>query len=278
MSTESHKVSVIVPCYNHGQFLEECLNSVLAQTHSDWECIVVDNGSTDNTSEVSARFTSKDSRFKYLFTPQKGVSFARNLGIKNSSGVYILPLDADDSIHPKFVEKTLALMTNNPNAKLVYSNARLFGNSSGDWKLPEYSFRNLLIENSIFCTSLYKRTDYDKTSGYNESMLEGFEDWDFWILLLKSGGDVLKVEEVLFNYRIRNQSRNNSLDPKKQLALRKQIFENHKELYQKHFSIPDLLYENYTLNNSLQKVQKSKELFFGRFIFSPLRTLKRMFS
>lgn len=271
------KVSIIVPCYNYAVFLTDCLQSVAAQTFSEWECIVVDNGSTDNTAEVAGRFSNKDARFKYIRTEQNGVSFARNTGIRNSSGKYILPLDADDKLEAGFIEKTFKIFEQQPTLKLVYSNARLFGASTGEWHLPEYNFRNLLIENSIFCTALYKRSDYDLTKGYNEGMKEGFEDWDFWISLLKDGGEVYKVPEVLFNYRIRSQSRNHSIDRERQKKLRQQIYENHKEVYNRNFSIHELVYENYLLHTELNQVKISKELKAGRLILAPLRYLRNWF-
>lgn len=267
-------VSIIVPCYNYGQFLTECLNSVLKQSFRQWECIVVDNGSTDNTAEVVAQFSNVDARFKYIRTEQNGVSFARNTGIRNSSGKYILPLDADDKIEALFIEKTFLAFEKQPALTLVYSNARLFGASSGEWHLPDYNFRNLLIENSIFCTALFKRSDYDLTKGYNEDMREGFEDWDFWISLLKNGGEVYKVPEVLFNYRIRSQSRNHSIDKERQKKLRQQIFENHQDVYMRYFSISELVYENYLLGLDLKRVKTSKELKAGKAILGPLRYLQ----
>lgn len=271
-------VSIIVPCYNYGHFLTECLHSVRQQSFGNWECIVVDNGSTDITAEVCKSFTTKDARFKYLYTEQKGVSFARNTGIKNSSGKYILPLDADDKIEATFLEKTVQVIESHPELSLVYSNARLFGASSGEWNLPEYHFKDLLIENSIFCTALYRRSDYDKTQGYNEEMKEGFEDWDFWISLLKEGGNVFKVPEVLFHYRIREQSRNHSLDEAKQLQLRKQIFVQHKEVYEKVFSTPELLFENYRLKSQVKNLMRSKEMKLGRLLLKPLRWTHKWFS
>lgn len=271
-------VSIIVPCYNYGHFLAECLNSVLQQTYGNWECVVVDNGSTDNTSEVCKTFTTKDVRFKYQYTEQKGVSFARNTGIKHSSGKYILPLDADDKIEAAFLEKTVNAMESHPEICLVYSKARLFGAASREWNLPEYHFKDLLVENSIFCTALYRRSDYDKTQGYNEQMKEGFEDWDFWISLLKDGGKVFKVPEVLFNYRIRAQSRNHSLDEAKQLQLRKQIYRQHKEAYEKAFSMPELLFENYRLKGQIRSMVRSKEMKLGHFLLSPLHRLFKWWS
>ena len=90
------KVSVIVPCYNQGEYLADALESVLYQTFTDWECIIVNDGSSDNTEEVANKFCELDKRFKYISQTNQGVSAARNNGIKASSGTYILPLDGDD--------------------------------------------------------------------------------------------------------------------------------------------------------------------------------------
>lgn len=90
------KVSVIVPCYNYGKFLKFCLESVQKQTYSNWECLIVDDGSTDNTKEISENFCLTDPRFKYIYQSNSGLSSARNLGIKISEGEFIQFLDADD--------------------------------------------------------------------------------------------------------------------------------------------------------------------------------------
>lgn len=272
MSSEKYTplVSVIVPCYNYGLYLTECLQSVQTQSFTDWECIIVDNGSTDQTAEVANSFCKANKRFKYLHTEQNGVSFARNTGIRNSSGRLILPLDADDKLEPLFLEKTTREMQTRPELTLVYCNARLFGASSGKWELPEYSFKDLLIENSIFCTALFKRSDYEVTSGYNENMKEGFEDWDFWISLLKNGGKVSRLPDILFNYRIRSQSRNHKLDQERQLKLRRQVYENHRQTYDQYFDMPQLLFENYGLSNELNRLKRSRALKLGQFLLRPL--------
>jgi glycosyltransferase involved in cell wall biosynthesis len=276
-SNQKPLVSVIVPCYNYGSFLTECLSSIQAQSFKQWECILVDNASTDNTKEIALQFSNSDDRFKYIYTEVKGVSYARNLGIKSSNGDYILPVDADDKISPYLIEKALAAHQQDKNITLVYSDAELFGNSSGKWVLPEYSLKDLLIENSIFCTAMFKRPNFNTTQGYNENMKEGFEDWDFWIGLLKSGGKVVKIPEVLFYYRIRENSRNSVLDDAKQLRLREIIYNNHKAVYEAHFSIPKLVYENYNLNTQLNSIERSKDYNLGKKIMKPIRFIKSLF-
>ncbi len=277
-NTNTPIVSVIIPCYNHGIYLSECLESILNQTYKNWECIIIDNGSTDNTKQVTESFVQKDKRFKYIYTEQKGVSFARNFGIKNSKGKYILPVDADDKIAPLYIEKAVEVLEKKENIKLVYCNARLFGAANKDWMLPEFSLKNILIENIIFCSALFRRKDYDQTNGYNEQMVEGFEDWDFWLDLLKNGGEVVKLPEIYFFYRIKKDSRNHTLDTEKQKRLREKIYQNHKELYTKILENADFVYEFYDLQNKYKVLSNSKDLEVGKKALTPIRFIKSLFS
>lgn len=270
-------VSVIVPCYNYGAFLPECLESVKAQTYSNWECIIIDNRSTDNTREIAAGYEKMDARFKYVFCETKGVSAARNHGIRTSKGAFILPLDADDKMADSYLEKAVSVMIANQDLKLVYCDASLFGHINGPWKLPKYSLVQMLKQNLIFCSALFRRSDYDKTTGYNELFLEGFEDWDFWLTLLQNGGEVHKINEVLFFYRIRQSSRNNSLDLEKQKALRKKIYEDHKELYHANLNLSDVIFENYLTESKYKALLNSADYKFGKFLVEPARVVKRLF-
>ena len=272
------RLSVIVPSYNYGAYIAECLDSVMAQSFRHWECIVIDNGSTDNTATVVKAYEAKDSRIRYHFTEQKGVSFARNKAVELSRGEYILPLDADDKIDPTYLEKAIAILSTRPELKLVYCDAELFGAFSGKWVLPEYSLRDLLIENSIFCSALYRKADFYAAGGYNENMKEGFEDWDFWIRMLQGGEPVYKIPEALFYYRMRLNSRNGVLTPGKQLSLRRRIFEDHKALYEASFALPDLIFEYYELKKELAAAKDSVDLKAGRLILGPARFLKNMFN
>jgi len=276
-ANQNTKISVIIPCYNYGHYIKACLESVIAQTYLNWECIVIDNGSTDHTANVVKSFTARDSRIHYYYTEQKGVSFARNLAVKHSEGDYILPLDADDKIAPTYLEKAEKILSGNPSIKVVYCDAELFGAASGKWVLPEYSLRDLLIENSIFCTALYRKSDFITAGGYDQEMKQGFEDWDFWIRILKDGSKVYKIPQALFNYHIKSGSRNSSLDAEKQLALRRQIFANHKHIYEQTFQMGDVLFDNYQLKRELKSIKESVDFKLGKKILAPLRFVKNLF-
>lgn len=202
------KVSVIVPCYNQASFLDDALQSVLNQSFTDWECIIINDGSTDDTGTISSKWIPKDLRFKYIEQENRGVCNARNTAIAASTGNFILPLDADDVITEDYLELAVNVFQKNPGLKLVYCNAAKFGEEEGDWKLPSFSLSNLASENLIFSSALFKKDDWKKVGGYDDKMRDGWEDWEFWISLLKDGGAVKKIDRTCFHYRIRQNSRN----------------------------------------------------------------------
>ena len=270
-------VSIIVPCYNYGGLLAECLASVLAQTYSNWECIIIDNGSTDNTADVAKSYVSKDLRFIYVHTEQKGVSFARNKAIELSKGEFILPLDADDKIASTYLEKAEMILRTKKDVKVVYCDAELFGASKGKWILPSFSLKDLLIENSIFCTALFRKSDCISAGGYNENMKEGFEDWDFWISMLKTGEKVYKIPEILFYYRIKAASRNSVLDRERQLALRRRIYSNHKDVYDKMFDISELIFNYHSVSKQLKSVEGSTTYRLAKILVKPILFLRNIF-
>jgi len=231
------KISVIIPAYNASRYISETLQSVVASNYSNWECIVVDDGSTDNTLEIAKLQTKDNHRFIILHQPNSGPSVARNLAISLSTGKYILPLDADDLISPDYMKLTVEVLENHPEVKVVYSNAVKFGYRKGFWNLPNYSLKELLKENMIFCSALYRRSDFDKTRGYDPLLRTGREDWDFWLELLKTGGEVKKLPGVHFFYRTHKKSRDKEAN-QKLAEIRKHIYNNHKELYAYFFDNP----------------------------------------
>ena len=271
-------VTVIVPAYNYANFIGECLDSVLSQTFKSWECIVIDNGSTDNTQDIVKSYSNKDGRIKYHYTNQKGVSLARNLAVSLSHGTYLLPLDADDKIDPTYLEKAVNIMNQNPEISLVYCNAILFGSVNKKWILPDFNYKAMLIENSIFCTALIKKNEFLAVHGYNVNMVEGFEDWDFWIKYLANNKKVYKLNDILFYYRIKQHSRNSVLDTEKQLRLRTQIYHNHKDIYHQFFSIPELIYQNYTLSTNYNTLHHSFTYKIGKLLTFPYNFIKKIIS
>lgn len=228
------QVSVIIPVFNtKEEYLKEAIESVLAQTFLDWELVIVDDGSTQNTNFLK---TFSNPKVKIIRQENQGPAVARNNGIKLAQGKYILPLDSDDKIHPEYIEKAFNILENNTEIGIVYCDAELFGEKSGKWKLDEYKFPNILWKNVIFCSAMYKKSDWEKIGGYKKEMDLGYEDWEFWISLIEKGIKIYKLPEVLFYYRINNDSRSNQA--KKFLnyvKLNKKIINFHKELYKRNF-------------------------------------------
>lgn len=261
-------VSIIVPCYNQAIYLSEALDSVLSQNYLNWECIIINDGSLDNTEEIANIYLNKDARFKYIYQNNSGLSAARNIGIRNSSGKYILPLDSDDIIGSEYVKMGVDILGNDDKVKIVYCQAKFFGDKTGYWNLPDFSIEEILVKNIIFCTALYRRTDYDKTKGYDEKMVYGLEDWDLWLSILEQGGTAYKIPRILFYYRQRSNSMSKKIDTQKRAYLKKQIYIKHLELYLDYLS--DFM-------NKYQAIEQSKEYRLGEIILKPFRWLSRKF-
>ena len=129
-------ISVIVPCYNQSIYIDECLQSVLDQTYKNWECIIVNDGSPDNTEEVALRWVEKDARFIYLKKENGGLSSARNAGIEKAKGEWILPLDCDDKIDSQYLE--LAAIEIKNGYDLIYFSLQLFGEENYEINITEF--------------------------------------------------------------------------------------------------------------------------------------------
>jgi len=224
------KVSVIIPCYNQGQYVNEAVDSVLNQSFRDFEIIIVNDGSTEHlTNQVLAEYSSDVIRV--IHTRNQGLSSARNNGIRLARGEYILPLDADDKIGREYLEQAVLIMEGNPDIGIVYCEAAFFGERSGLWCLPEYSVEKILCHNIIFCSALFRKCKWEKVGGYNINMVYGWEDWDFWLSLIELGLKVYRIPSVLFYYRVSKTSMTRSINPEKEFYIRLHTQINHKNLY-----------------------------------------------
>lgn len=243
------RISIIVPCYNGAKYIRETLDCLQKQTIDDWECIIVNDGSTDNSLEILREYAEKDSRYKYIDKENGGPAIARNTAIAASSGKYILPLDADDLIAPFYAEKAVDYLENHPKCKVVYGEAEYFDGRTGVWELPDYDYENELWENAIYCTAVYRKSDYDKTIGYNPNMNYGNEDWDFWLSLLAEGDEVYKIPATVLFYRKHSFSHTTDLVSNIEKAYQQMIL-NHIERYKPYF------YKLFLLKNSNEYLQK----------------------
>ena len=149
-------VSVIIPCYNHGKFLEESIQSVLRSDYSAIEVIVVNDGSTDSfTNQFIDNYNHPGVRV--IKTTNQGLAVARNTGIKSSCGKYILPLDADDKISPTYISEGIKILDNDESIKVVSSETRLFGAVNRRMAVLNFSMENLICRNTMVCSSFFRR-------------------------------------------------------------------------------------------------------------------------
>lgn len=271
-------ISVIVPCYKQAQYLPEALESVWKQTYENWECIIVDDGSPDDTADIALNFCLKNKRFKYLKKENGGLSSARNAGIKEAAGSLILPLDADDRIHKDYLQLAVESFSKNNTLDLVYCKADFFGEKTGEWILEPYTYDKLLSNNLVFCSAVFKKQDFIKTNGYNENLKNGFEDWDLWIRMLKPTSKVFQLPKTLFYYRIKKQSMFQQLIEAEYKQIKWDVLLSCNNIYRKHLPPPmDLYSEIEQLHGIVKFYQQSKEYRLGRFLFTPFRFLKKLF-
>lgn len=275
------KVSVIIPCYNQGQYVDESVNSVLNQTYQDFEIIVVNDGSTDElTIKKLQRYQKPKTRV--LHTTNQGLAAARNNGIKISEGEYILPLDADDKIGKDYLEEAHRILDANPNIGIVYCEAEYFGDKTGKWELPPYSFPEILLGNMIFCTALFRKSDWEMVGGYKTSLKYGCEDWEFWLSLVELQREVYRISKTLFYYRVKEDSMFQTLHTTEEYLLSSldQIYRHHSKIYADNIAF--ILREHIKLCEiSLEKDEQIRNLLnstsykIGRSITFPFRYFRK---
>lgn len=201
------KVSIIIPCYNQSAFLGPCLDSVLNQTYTDWECLLIDDGSTDSTEKIAKKWTKKDDRFSYHKKKNEGVTKTRNFGLDIAKGEWIQFLDADDVLDKNKLKKSLE---NHNGANIIVTNfAMIFGDEIKDafCDLSQYelTFENLVsrwdidFNLPIHCV-LTKKEIIGETRFPAD--LKAKEDWVFWLeIFRKKEANSKFINEKLAYYR-----------------------------------------------------------------------------
>lgn len=261
-------VSIIMPCYNDGKYMEEAVASVKSQTYPQWELIIVDDGSDDEeTVQIIKRMETE--QIKVLHTDHIRPAGARNYGIRHADGTYILPLDADDRIDKTYIEKAVEMIESDSRIGVVYCEADMFGERNGKWNLPEYSFQSMLLDNVVFVTALFYRKDWERVGGFNSNMASGMEDYDFWLGILELGKEIRQIPETLFHYRIKPASRTTGFqaDYIQMQAAYRQIYDNHKAFYEKHQeeyakTLRDALIEQVALRMKYEKMFEQVQKYY----------------
>ncbi len=230
------KVSVIIPCYNQGSYVSEAVDSVLAQTYRDFELIIVNDGSTDEKTNTILKTFRRD-RTRVIATANQGLAAARNTGIAAAVGEYILPLDADDRIAPSYLEEGVSLLESEAEVGIVYSRAMLFGAVNCEWNLPSYCLEEMVKDNVIFCSALFRRSDWEVVGGYDPGMIYGWEDYDFWLSLIERGREVRRLDSHLFFYRVSADSMVRTKEKWQKTEMFTRIYHRHRELISQNIAV-----------------------------------------
>jgi glycosyltransferase involved in cell wall biosynthesis len=204
MVSPTPAISVIIPCYNLGIYLNEAVQSVLAQTMHDFEIIIVDDGSTDEaTCGLLRAFNRPQTRV--VRQNNKGLPAARNQGIRQSTGRYMCCLDADDRLRPEFLEKALAVLETQPDVGFVTGYFQMFGDRTDIFRYQSCAFPEMLVYNQAVEPALFRREAWEKAGGYCETFSSsGIEDWDLWITILELGYRAEVIPEIVWDYRMRH--------------------------------------------------------------------------
>ncbi len=228
----SLKISIVIPCYNQGRYLEECVLSVIRQTLPPGEIIVVNDGSTDNTNYVADKLAKKFHEYNIHIISQKnrGLPNARNTGIESAIGEYIFTLDADDKLHKSALKTMASVLDNNSGTGLVYGNIRIFGDMNFTEKLPPFSAEWLLSGGSTSSNVMFRKKAWEEAGGYNPNMDIGYEDRDFAVGVYEKGWKLYHTGKCLTYYRKSGVSMVQTSNCYDNL-LRSKIVMNHKPLY-----------------------------------------------
>jgi glycosyltransferase involved in cell wall biosynthesis len=202
-------VSIVIACYNRKDFIAETLNSCLCQTFKEFEIIIVDDGSTDDSLLEIYPYTIL-SNVTVIRQQNGGPGSARNRGILNAKGKYILTLDSDDMLRSDHLQLMVDAMANKEDV-IVTSYIRLLRKDgsieNSPWAHVPTSYKDAITKNFCICCSMFSKSSWEKINGFDENrVLISREDWDFWIRLYQSGCKVHVIEDYLLLYRIHDDS------------------------------------------------------------------------
>jgi len=229
-------LSIIIPCYNTESTLASTLDSVLQQEFQEWEAIIVNDGSPDNLEAVALKYVDRDSRFNYYKKENGGLGSARNFGIKNAKGEFILPLDSDNQIEKNFALDAISIFKNDLSIGVVHGDAEYFGEKTGIWKVEAHNLSEVLVHNYIDACAIYKKSLWEAVGGYDEKMpYQGHEDWEFWISFGSLGVKFHHLNKIAFKYYVSRDSMIRSFTKEMTQANQTYIIAKHATLFHQHY-------------------------------------------
>lgn len=278
MGNENTMVSVIMPCYNKAKWVKEAIESVLKQTYADIEIVVVNDGSSDNSSEVIKSITDKNENIMFFDEKEnRGVVWARNFAISKAKGEFILPLDADDTIDETYVEKAVKILEQNP--KMLVGCRHVFDKDLKDEK-GLIDSQKILIGDEIFvCSTMFRKADFEAIGGYKDIFDKiGCEDWELFINFIDNGFRFYKINEKLFNYRRNTDGCRTETQLFNQIEIKKNLIMLHPNLYLTEDNIKTMFYSKASIGKLERKRKKYRKLFNIMLIVSIVEFLLFVFA
>lgn len=232
-------VCFVIPCFNHGRFVREAVDSSLSQEGGDVGVVVVDDGSTDGTTPAACDACRSD-RVAVIHQDNQGLPAARNRGAAEAARLwaprYLVFLDADDFVRPTFIRTLRAALEDetaagSDDASHAYCQEELIELGTGTWRVPEWDPLLLTVTNLHPVTALVRRDRFEAVGGFDETMRDGYEDWDFWLKLAEHGWRGVRVRQPLFVWRRHSASTMVMEAVKRHDDLYGQIMARHRRLY-----------------------------------------------
>jgi glycosyltransferase involved in cell wall biosynthesis len=221
--------TVIVPCHNGGRFLEGLLASLTAQVFGDFEVIVVNDGSTEEA--TICQLARLPSSIRVVHQENRYLPGARNAGFRHARAELVLPLDCDDRLAPCFLAETIEIMRQaSPEVGFVFTHLQLTGALEGVVPRHFNAFDQLFL-NQLPYAMLIRRSAWERVGGYDESMRDGFEDWEFAIRLARAGYRGIELGKPLLTYRVCPNGLLMRRSARMYASLWRHIRGNHRELY-----------------------------------------------
>ena len=259
-------LSIIIPCFNSEKTLHSTLSSVYDQVFQDWEAIIVNDGSVDNTEKIAMDWVLKDKRFIYFSKKNEGLGKTRNFAVEKSKGIYLLPLDSDNLIEKNFARDAIKVLQSDTNIGVVHGNAEYFGMKTGIWEVEEYSFDNMLVTNYIDACAIFKKELFNKVRGYDTLMpYQGNEDWDLWLAFGSLGVKFHHLKKITFKYYVHDNSMIRSFTDEMFTANQDYIVKKYSKKYYDYYVKKHMLIKSYI---------KNPLLFLKHFIKNQIRILR----
>ncbi|SKB70578.1 Glycosyltransferase involved in cell wall bisynthesis [Parapedobacter luteus] len=261
-------ISIITPCYNSGDFLQDAVDSVMQyQGIHRYELIIVDDGSTDESTLQILRHLATQQSITVIHQDNKGPAGARNTGCRAAKGEYLLFLDSDNKIEPRYIDAGIDILRNKAEIGVVYSDAHFFGDGSRkSFKTRPFDIDRLLLGNYIDMCAVVRKAAWESVNGFDESRnIVAHEDWDFWLNLYEKDWGFQYIDRRLFYYRIREASLISSVRNSDT------IVDKLNHIRHKHSAL--FVQRHKTLYEKMRKEQQEYRI--GRLILKPYRALRK---